>query len=188
MLREFARAGPGSLPERGYWIAKYEHGPWNVEAVPTQKSVARQLMTLGPRKAPSAELRMPWADGELRVLATHPMSPIGGRRWALRDEQLAATAEYLANQVDDPAVLIGDLNVTPWSTAFGGLLETARLRDSARGDGWQPSWPSRLGIFGIPIDHCLLRGDIVAAERSIGPNLGSDHLPLLVTIAAAAGS
>jgi endonuclease/exonuclease/phosphatase family metal-dependent hydrolase len=50
------------------------------------------------------------------------------------------------------------------------------------------SWPSasRVGwlslLLGIPIDHCLVSSDIGVAGFAHGPDLGSDHLPIVVDL------
>jgi len=60
------------------------------------------------------------------------------------------------------------------------------------GFGYQATWPANdwpVGgdYAGIPIDHALLTTALTTAHRSIGPAVGSDHLPLIVHIAPAAG-
>jgi endonuclease/exonuclease/phosphatase (EEP) superfamily protein YafD len=87
-------------------------------------------------------------------------------------------------------IIIGDLNVTPWSYAFARLLHNAGLVDSEQGFGVQPTWSARLGPLGgpllwpvqIPIDHCLHASEMATLARSTGPACGSDHYPLLVTL------
>ena len=37
--------------------------------------------------------------------------------------------------------------------------------------------------MGIPIDHVLVTPQWLVVEREVGPNLGSDHLPVIVQIA-----
>jgi endonuclease/exonuclease/phosphatase (EEP) superfamily protein YafD len=79
--------------------------------------------------------------------------------------------------------LLGDLNVTPWSPYFQELLAATGLRDSARGWGLQPSWPTMSLLLRVPIDHCLISPELHVTERTLGPDIGSDHFPLLVTLA-----
>ena len=76
-------------------------------------------------------------------------------------------------------VLLGDFNATPWSASFRRLMRAGLRR---AGTGLRPTWPSRLGPFGIPIDHVLLDGPIDARSVEVGPDVGSDHRPLLVTL------
>ena len=82
-----------------------------------------------------------------------------------------------------PLVLIGDFNCTPWSPAFRKLVSYSGLRDSRRGLGVQPTWPSPFGPFGIPIDHALVSKDLHVIDRSVGPQVGSDHRGIVVGLA-----
>jgi len=80
-------------------------------------------------------------------------------------------------------VLIGDLNTTPWTSQFQNLIKASNLRDSQLGFGVQASFPTFVSFLQIPIDHCLVSDRIVVLERHPGPNLGSDHLPVIIRLA-----
>ncbi len=57
------------------------------------------------------------------------------------------------------------------------------LHDAAVGFGLARSWPAQFAPVGIRIDHCLLSRHWNAWSTSIGPDLGSDHLPLVADVA-----
>jgi endonuclease/exonuclease/phosphatase family metal-dependent hydrolase len=46
-----------------------------------------------------------------------------------------------------------------------------------------PTWPTRFSPLLIPIDHCLVSATVAVVKRSVGPNIGSGHCPLLVDLA-----
>ncbi|GMQ97386.1 MAG: endonuclease/exonuclease/phosphatase family protein [Gammaproteobacteria bacterium] len=118
------------------------------------------------------------------LYAIHPPPPINQAMFKRRNVMYKATAEAIRlaskNKGQRAALVIGDLNSTPWSSAFAGLLKSASLRDSAQGFGlhntWSPAWLPKL--LGIPIDHALISSGISVTDRRLGPDLGSDHLPL----------
>lgn len=113
----------------------------------------------------------------LVFLGAHPPPPIGARLAALRDNQLAALAEWTAGQ-DQPVLLAGDLNATPWSQALRPL--TAAGFTSLH-PAWPPTW--RAGsIFALPIDHAYVTAPLTLRQRRTGPNLGSDHRPLEIEV------
>jgi endonuclease/exonuclease/phosphatase (EEP) superfamily protein YafD len=119
-------------------------------------------------------------DGQpLTVIGTHPWSPMSARRLDFRNRQLSDLAALVRRQ-HGPVVLLADLNTSPWSPYFQDLLSASRLRDSRQGFGFQASWPTYFGFAGIPIDHCLVSPEIAVHQRTIGPNLGSDHFPVVV--------
>jgi len=121
----------------------------------------------------------------LRVLATHPLPPRNGDYSRWRNEQLDRLPDYVRPPL--PVLLLGDLNVTPWSCHFRRLLARTGLRDSATGYGVQPTWPNFNPLLRIPIDHCLHSPDILVVDRRIGPDVSSDHYPVIVDFAVRAG-
>jgi endonuclease/exonuclease/phosphatase (EEP) superfamily protein YafD len=141
-----------------------------------------RLALIGEAEVPSvvAEVRAP--QGRCTVIATHPVPP-ACREWAAwRDGQLAELAA-VARHATSPVVLLGDLNTTPWGSHFRRLMRDSGLRDSAQGRGIHPTWPVGDVLLRIPIDHCLVSPSIGIVDRRIGPDIGSDHFPLIVDFA-----
>lgn len=125
---------------------------------------------------PHIDARLTWQGRQIRVLAVHPMPPISVAFAASRDRQLAAWATSAGLQ---PTLLAGDLNATPWSSAFNHL-DTLGLR---RVTGLAPTWPTALfGLSGIPIDQVLASQHWRRVDSSRGPDLGSDHAPVLARL------
>jgi endonuclease/exonuclease/phosphatase (EEP) superfamily protein YafD len=143
--------------------------------------LSSDVIFLGSGEVPTIVATVDTGQGHLHVVATHPLPPAGASYSRARNEQF----ELLAKQLDAsrPTILLGDLNVTPWNTHFHRLLEQSGLHDSTRGYGVQPSWPSHSVLLRIPIDHCLHSPHIRIANRRIGPNVASDHYPLIVDFA-----
>ncbi len=80
-------------------------------------------------------------------------------------------------------MVLGDFNTTPWNYYFQKFLKESGLRDSSQGFGPQPTWPNFSRLLSIPIDHCLHSAEIVIVGRQIGPDVGSDHYPVIVDYA-----
>jgi len=121
-------------------------------------------------------------DGDpITVVATHPLPPVRSAVAAERNRQLAAVAQFAARQTGE-VVVIGDLNVSPWSPYFALLLRESNLHDSRRGFALQPTWPTYCPPCMTPIDHVLTSGRLTVPHRQTGPSVGSDHLPIVATI------
>ena len=138
-----------------------------------------RIEPFGPMDIPSvfAEIRM---DGNtLTLVATHPLPPGGALLAAERNQQLVWIAEKTA-ALPDPVLLLGDLNTSPWSPAYRRLLKESGLADSARGRSIHPTWPAFIPLLWIPLDHALHSPGIAIRRRTIGPDVGSDHFPLVV--------
>jgi endonuclease/exonuclease/phosphatase (EEP) superfamily protein YafD len=115
------------------------------------------------------------------IVGAHPYPPSREQLSQRRNAQLRRLAE-LVNASGEPTVLVGDLNTTSWSPAFADFLDSTGLRDSRRGFGVQPSWPTLMPLAYIPIDHCLVSPEIVVKSRKIGRDVGSDHLPVIALL------
>lgn len=113
----------------------------------------------------------------LGLLLVHPPPPVSGAIAAQRNTDLERFARHLSDLGPRP-VLLGDLNITPWSVHFKYLLATTGLRDAraVAGAGILGTWPSQLpGILRIPIDHILVGGDVGVTAVEVSDPLGSDH-------------
>ena len=129
----------------------------------------------------SVEAKLTFPEGDLTLVVTHPVPPMGSRGTQLRDEQLVAIGRHVS-RLSGPVVVLADLNATPWSHGFREFERTSGLRDTSRRAGLTPTWPSFLPGMRIPLDHCLVSPDINILEKRAGPFVGSDHLPLIVSL------
>ena len=148
--------------------------------------VVANVLPLGDFGQLSIEVITELDGNEIKVLGTHPLSPVSPARAAARDEQLRIIGDWTARQ-DVPVVVTGDFNASTWSHGFSLLTVEAGLVNSQRGFGVQPSWPAGYTLFGIPIDHLVHSPELTTVDRYLGESLGSDHFPLFVTVARAAG-
>ncbi len=143
------------------------------------------ILRLAGNDTPAIEVELEFAGARLSLLAIHAWPPFNGTYTRRRDQELRAAASW-ARQRNGRAIVTGDFNATPWSSAYRALIHEGGLENSQRGFGIQASWPVWLGSLGIPIDHCLHSRDLTTVDRVVGPALGSDHRPITVTLAAAA--
>jgi endonuclease/exonuclease/phosphatase (EEP) superfamily protein YafD len=116
---------------------------------------------------------------ELRIVAFHPRPPGGNERTAERDGVIVAGVHLALGM--PRAVLIGDFNATPWSPV---LIDVRRLgfRRALCGAPLAPTWRSVNPLLGLTIDHAYVYGDAAIADCRIGPDIGSDHRPLIVDV------
>jgi len=125
------------------------------------------------------------ALGEFTVVGVHRYWPV---RFTRDRVQTRSLRRYMASLPSRRTILAGDFNSTPWSFARRredrdlGLVRRTRAL---------PTWPAAQLSHNrlpapfpyMPIDH-LYAGPgwrTVAVER--GPELGSDHYPIVVTLA-----
>lgn len=130
----------------------------------------------------------------LVIIALHaprPPLPWGaiGMPATMRDSLLAVAAGMARRHLEarDHVLLLGDLNATPSSSAFHDVLAASGLADSTDAPSEkpvrpQPTWLSSWPGIGLAIDHALVSPGIRIAERRLGPDIGSDHRPLVLHI------
>lgn len=122
-------------------------------------------------------------DGQpIRFVSTHPIPPIGKSGFDARNAQLADIASIIA-ATQPPVVLIGDLNTSMWSHHYEKFIAATGLKNARSGAGVMPTWPTFLPFAMIPIDHCLVSNDVIVLAIETGPDIGSDHLPLITELA-----
>jgi endonuclease/exonuclease/phosphatase (EEP) superfamily protein YafD len=120
--------------------------------------------------------------GRATLVASHPVPPTGRRNARLRNAQLDAIGDSVA-EMRGPVLVVGDLNATMWSAPLRRLVDEAHLHNARRGFGVLPSWPAGLPAFArIPIDQCLCSADIEVKDCMLGEPTGSDHLPLIIDV------
>jgi endonuclease/exonuclease/phosphatase (EEP) superfamily protein YafD len=134
-------------------------------------------------------------DGQrIALIATHLRTPIVRWKFEARNQQLEEILQYIP-PIEQPLVVAGDLNTTMWSPYFRQFTRLSGLRDTRRGFGIEPTWPTHILsfaipkplrlLFSIPIDHCLVSPEIQVLQTRAGSDIGSDHLPLITDLAIA---
>lgn len=114
-------------------------------------------------------------DREVVIVGLHPhASRFESHKVDLRNAQLAAVADLLRDETR-PALVLTDLNMTPTSSDYRGFLKDLGWRDPHRSTGWDASWPTWGGPFGLPIDHVLVSDGIALHDISSRGGGGSDH-------------
>ena len=143
---------------------------------PTRKLTTHRF---GPLGVHSMSMQVQLGGRWTWIVGTHPLPPIGGQMAMARDIHMQKLGAFLAAQ-KGPRILAGDLNATSWSPAFGQLVAKSGLQDSRKGLGIQPTWMVHTLLFALPIDHILVSKNIQIHRRFIGPDIGSDHRPVLL--------
>ena len=118
-----------------------------------------------PAEYPTIRAVLP--DGRV-LYAAHPPPPINSELARARVDYLRALADRLA--AENSALLVGDLNSSPYSPHYRALLRDADLRATTR--NILPTWLP----LGLNLDHALVRHG--QAHSKALPWHTSDHRPL----------
>ena len=158
------------LPHR--YLAENED-IWGVVILSRWPLIAPQPATQdGLRFAARAEVDL--GDRKFRLYGAHLDWPVVPVTEGVRNAQLRALGRELA-ACPHGCVVVGDFNVTPWSSHFRDLLNPG-VHDCATGRGLAGTWFSGLpAVLRIRIDQCLVAGAVDITEVRIGASVGSDH-------------
>jgi endonuclease/exonuclease/phosphatase (EEP) superfamily protein YafD len=129
--------------------------------------------------------------GRFTVYATKLVHPNGDDA-GVQARQIAQLESTLAKADPQATIVTGDLNLTPWSFRLRRLDAALGLRRVTQA---LPTWPARIphrhGLrFPFPligIDHLYAGSDWSRVAASRAPATGSDHYPVIATLARTAG-
>ncbi len=133
----------------------------------------------GEIKRPRIEADIKIGDRKVAIIFAHPVIPKG--KFENRNGELAEIGSSASNKRKS-VIIFGDLNCSPWSYYFWQLLKSADLQDTEDGFGFNPTWSTQFLFPYIPIDHCLVSQSFSTLQRTVGPDIGSDHLPVYVKL------
>ena len=142
---------------------------------------ASQVVTSPPLDYPTIVADVSVGDKSLHVVTTHPMVPLGRSFYDARNEQLG-TLPALLDSESDASMLVGDLNASMWDFHLRLLEQSSGLANARAGFGIVPTWPTFMPFAMIPIDHVFVSDSISVTGFRSGSRIGSDHLPLVVTM------
>ena len=138
-----------------------------------------ELLNLGAGRRPTLKARVRHQGRDLLIVGMHPVPPKGGEFAMHRDSQIDGLRDYVATQAD-PVLTVGDFNASPWSAPMRRLVQGA-LGFRGEDPPWTPTW-SVFTPFAVPIDHALCTAPLWITKRQVGPDVGSDHRPILVEV------
>lgn len=180
-------AGPG--PELGHDPDVVAWSNWKVLKVEQVSNTGPDPLLHWGGSALRLELLAPGgpADAErpsLVAYVLHPSTPRSGIQWRYRNSYLETVSRSIrAESPGTPVLAMGDFNTPPWSPFFRRFLDETGLVD-ASGTNWPTVtryFKEYKGpyFFGSPIDHILVSKSIQVRGFKVGPDIGSDHLPVM---------
>jgi endonuclease/exonuclease/phosphatase (EEP) superfamily protein YafD len=162
------------LPRLPHRYSAEQEGVWGVVILSRWPLIAPQPATQdGMRFAARADVDL--GDRKFRLYGAHLNWPLIPATASTRNAQLQALGRELS-KCPHACVVVGDFNVTPWSSHFRDVLKGPGIHDCAAGRGLLGTWPSGLpAVLRIRIDQCLVAGAVSVTDVRAGHNVHSDH-------------
>jgi endonuclease/exonuclease/phosphatase (EEP) superfamily protein YafD len=164
-----------------YKVVETRDDPFGIALYSRSALQSSSVVAAAPLQYPQIHATAMIGNRTLQVIAAHPPNPIYSNGAYSRNLQLDTIAQ-LASRSPQPVVVVGDLNISMWASHYRQMIAKSGLHNARDGFGVAPTWPVFLPIAMIPIDHVLVSGDIQVSSFATGPRIGSDHLPILVTL------
>ncbi len=181
---DWLRALEPALATYPYQLAVNQRGPWGLGVFSRFPLRNPQGTDLGLPGSFNVITMVDFPGGPVQLTAVHLASPTSPQHAARRNLQLDRLAGLLRAQPPAlPRLLVGDLNVTPFSPYMHDLLERTGMQDARRErGGLLGTWPSWMPLLQVAIDHCIVDPGLAVASVERGPALGSDHYPLVIRL------
>jgi endonuclease/exonuclease/phosphatase (EEP) superfamily protein YafD len=167
---------------------------WNSNMVLSRYPVRGRLLSdpaqgerIGGGPAMRAEIDLPDRAAPLVVYAVHAPTPRTLAGWQGRSAYLEQVARMIAAEPPGTEiVLAGDWNTPVWSPTYARMLQASGLEATER-SAWPAAsrlfWRNRgVTLIGSPVDHVAVSEGIAVADHFLGPDFGSDHLPVVVDL------
>lgn len=170
-----------------YWMSVDRLTPWGLGVYSKFPLAGARSTDLGVPGSVNVVTNVALPGGDVELFAVHLSSPSTPARAAMRDGQLVRLAEIAgspaARRVSaPPRLVVGDLNVTPFSPALRDFLAGTGMADARRAQGLLGTWPTWMPLLQVQIDHCIADPSLAVARVTRGPAVGSDHYPLEISI------
>lgn len=173
-LNPRAAAAVSKWPDYPHQILTPREDPFGIAIISRHPLESSELLERAGR-TPQIHTQVVWGDTRFVVSAVHPMPPISAQYHLRRHELFAAAARWASSQ-PLPAIIAGDFNSSPWSSAMRPLAAAGLERATSL----QPTWPSALPV--IPIDQIVTSEHWSLVQAGVGPDVGSDHRPVFARV------
>lgn len=143
--------------------------------------------TLYDAKIPSLHFSVMLGAEKIDLAALHAANPLDDL--AARDGAFDRFVKKRSGLSSAHLVVTGDLNATPYCMAFKRFVRALDLRSAQEGRGIFGTFHSGLPttLLRLPIDHVLVGRGLAVEKHVLGPDIHSDHLPVLAILALADG-
>lgn len=164
---------------------RYPHRRYCVEldgcdgALLSKWPVLESRHILRSEKSPASISATVEIDGRaVRVVGVHMTNPRAPRQ---QQREIAWLTSHLEEASRRATIVAGDFNLTPWTFTLARFAGRTGL---VRHTGIGGTWPANGRFFALfPIDHVLSSKHFSLTRIAAGPRLGSDHLPVVATLA-----
>ena len=169
-----------------YSLTDARPDPWGFAVFSRVPFIDAELIDLAQTGSVNARFIIATGTMPLEIFAVHLASPTSSQRASNRNQQLEDLAERIRAS-EHRHIVVGDMNLTPFSPWFRRFTDQTGLLDARRVDGFHVTWPVSVLPIWMPIDHALADPEVNITGVHAGPDVGSDHYPLEIFVSEQVG-
>ncbi len=146
--------------------------------------ISPELKFLVEEDVPSIHTKVKLNQGatiNLHCLHPAPPSPTENESATERDAELLVVAKHI-DDVDQPTVVMGDLNDVAWSKTTRLFQKVSGLLDPRIGRGFFNTFHASYPFLRWPLDHVFHSTHFKLLQLRRGPAVGSDHFPIYIEL------
>ena len=143
-----------------------------------------QIKFLIEEDIPSIHTDLKLASGDvIKLYCLHPRPPIPpeNSRSTERDAELILAGREIG-ELDEPTIVMGDLNDVAWSRTTILFQKISGLLDPRIGRGLYSSFNAKYPFIRFPLDHLFHSEHFRLVKLKRLESIGSDHFPIFVVI------
>ncbi|MES2568074.1 MAG: endonuclease/exonuclease/phosphatase family protein [Bacteroidota bacterium] len=134
-------------------------------------------------EVPSIETDIEFDGKTIRIFALHPTPPTPNENLYStdRDAEILTVAKKV-KKLNQPCMVIGDLNDVAWSYTTELFLKTSGLLDPRRGRGCFNTFHAKYPLLRWPLDHFFVSTHFRLLDMNVEKHVGSDHFPISISL------
>jgi endonuclease/exonuclease/phosphatase (EEP) superfamily protein YafD len=175
-----ARHLGGELPGYRTRVLETRHDAYGIGVYSRRPLLSARVVRFPADGPPTVVARLGVAGKPVAVVITHVHTPFAGSIHVRHLQTLAAAAR---SDLGSRVAVCGDFNTPPWSGPLRDFAADAQLHDLYGGRAWAGySWPTWGYVLRVPLDNCFVSNGVTVRDHRDGPDVGSDHRPLVVDL------
>lgn len=141
-----------------------------------------RTVRLTATETPSLFAELDGPDGQaFRFIGLHPQPPVPGQGTETRNAQILYAARF-ARDARMPLIAMGDFNDVAWSDTAQRFKRVGRYLDPRIGRGIYASFDATSPVMRFPLDQIYVTPDVAMVDFRRGPDVGSDHFPIIARV------
>lgn len=164
-----------------YSLSHYVRDGFEIWLLSKQELKDTDILEVGCSDTPLLSAKIHFHGHDYRIFSAHPRPAINKKYYTARQTYFREFANII-NQETLPVIALGDFNSVPWERHFENFLLKTQLKSTMFTCGYRITWPRYFWLAGVPMDHILVSKSVKTGGIKVGPNVGSDHYPVAISL------